>query len=164
MTSDVQFEEEWFTMLSVKDARELKALKEEREEREKREERELKALKEEREKREEREEKEKREEKERGAKEDRIHQKIEELQALVYQQSEMIQILAGEIKELKSTTYESASQNDRTHQLLDELKRVKERELNYALRCHHPVPFFDSESLARLVTPLPSHVLSRKPL
>jgi hypothetical protein len=63
----------------------------------------------------------------------------------------MIMALSQQIKELKSelhsTTHQSASQNDRTHQLLEELKRVKERELNAALRRHQPVPFYNSNHM-----------------
>lgn len=71
----------------------------------------------------------------------KLHDKIEALQSMVHAQSE-------EIKALKS-----ASQADRIGPLLEELKRVKERELNVALRCHQPVPFFDARSIVRLVGP-----------
>jgi hypothetical protein len=71
----------------------------------------------------------------------KLHHKIEALQSMVHAQSE-------EIRALKS-----ASQADRIGPLLEELKRVKERELNYALRCHQPVPFFDARSIVRLVGP-----------
>jgi chromosome segregation ATPase len=85
--------------------------------------------------------------------ESKLNKKIDTLQDLVHQQSVMIQTLSSEIKELKndlhSTTHQSASQNGRTHELLEELKRVKERELNYALRKHQPVPFMNGESILR---------------
>jgi type I site-specific restriction-modification system R (restriction) subunit len=84
----------------------------------------------------------------------KLNKKIDVLQTLVHQQSEMIMALSQQIKELKSelhsTTHQSASQNDRTHQLLEELKRVKERELNAALRRHQPVPFFNSDRMLQL--------------
>jgi|LauGreDrversion4_2_1035121.scaffolds.fasta_scaffold09818_3 type I site-specific restriction-modification system R (restriction) subunit len=83
--------------------------------------------------------------------ETKLNKKIDVLQTLVHQQSEMIMALSQQIKELKSelhsTTHQSASQNDRTHQLLEELKRVKERELNAALRRHQPVPFYNSNHM-----------------
>jgi len=85
--------------------------------------------------------------------ETKLNKKIDVLQTLVHQQSEMIMALSSQIKELKSelhsTTHQSASQNDRTHQLLEELKRVKERELNAALRRHQPVPFFNSNQMLK---------------
>jgi len=85
--------------------------------------------------------------------ETKLNKKIDVLQTLVHQQSEMIMALSSQIKELKSelhsTTHQSASQNDRTHQLLEELKRVKERELNAALRRHQPVPFFNSDQMLK---------------
>lgn len=108
MTSDVQVEEEWFTV-------QVKSLRTEEDV------------------------------------ETKLNKKIDLLQTLVHQQSEMIVALSQQIKELKSelhsTTHQSASQNDRTHQLLEELKRVKERELNVALRRHQPVPFFNSDRM-----------------
>lgn len=61
------------------------------------------------------------------------------------QQSEILQQLSDEIKMLKNdlhtAKHQSHSQNDRTHQLLEELKVLKQRELNLALRVHTPVPF-----------------------
>jgi len=111
MTSDIQVEEEWFT-IQVKPLRSEEDL------------------------------------------ETRLNKKIDVLHTLVHQQSEMIAALSHQIKELKSelhsTTHQSASQNDRTHQLLEELKRVKERELNAALRRHQPVPFFNSDRMLQL--------------
>ena len=77
--------------------------------------------------------------------ESKLNKKIDTLQTLVNQQSEMIKLLSEEIKQLKSelhsTRHLSASQNDRTHQLLEELKVLKQRELNLALREKIPVPF-----------------------
>ena len=72
-----------------------------------------------------------------------------------YQQNELIQHLSAEIKQMKkdldSTHHRSpcehlSSQNDRTHQLLEELKLIKQRELNMMLREKIPVPFFSAKS------------------
>ena len=60
-----------------------------------------------------------------------------------------LQALKKEVQELKGELH-STSHTSMTH-LLEELKRLKERELNYALRRHQPIPFFDSSNLMRLV-------------
>ncbi len=64
----------------------------------------------------------------------------------IHKQTEKIEILSDELKimkgDLHSTKHQSASQNDRTHQLLEELKVIKQRELNIALREKIPVSFF----------------------
>lgn len=77
--------------------------------------------------------------------ESKINKKIDGLQSLVFQQYQLIQSLSTEISHLKqelhSAKNHSHSQNDRTHQLLEELKVMKQRELNLALRSHIPVPF-----------------------
>ena len=87
--------------------------------------------------------------------ESKLNKKIDTLQTLVNQQSEMIKLLSEEIKQLKSelhsTRHLSASQNDRTHQLLEELKVLKQRELNLALREKIPIPFF----------PIPSSIFNK---
>lgn len=125
MTSDIQVEEEWFTV-QVKPLRSEEDL------------------------------------------ETRLNKKIDGLQLLVHQQSEMIAALSHQIKELKSelhsTTHQSASQNDRTHQLLEELKRIKERELNAALRRHQPVPFFNSDHMLQWDGSILRAVPPRSPL
>jgi hypothetical protein len=78
------------------------------------------------------------------------------LEILVHQQAEAIRILKEEVHILKEEVISvkgevhSTSRTSMT-QLLEELKRVKERELNYALRRHQPVPFFDSRNLIRMV-------------
>ena len=77
--------------------------------------------------------------------ETKLNKKIDSLQALVHQQSQLIHTLSDEIKMLKTdlhtAKHQNHSQNDRTHQLLEELKVLKQRELNLALRVHTPVPF-----------------------
>jgi hypothetical protein len=87
--------------------------------------------------------------------ESKLNKKIDSLQTLVHQQNESIQHLSAEIKQLKkdldSTHHRSpcehlSSQNDRTHQLLEELKLIKQRELNMMLREKIPVPFFSTKS------------------
>jgi DNA gyrase/topoisomerase IV subunit A len=88
--------------------------------------------------------------------ESKLNKKIDVLQTVVNQQSEMIKLLSEEIRQLKSelhsTRHLSVSQNDRTHQLLEELKVLKQRELNIALREKIPIPFF----------PIPSSIFSKK--
>jgi hypothetical protein len=87
--------------------------------------------------------------------ESKLNKKIDALQSLVHQQNELIQNLSAEIKHMKkdldSTHHRSpcqhlSSQNDRTHQLLEELKLIKQRELNMMLREKIPVPFFSTKS------------------
>lgn len=87
--------------------------------------------------------------------ESKLNKKIDSLQTLVYQQNALIQSLSAEIKQMKQdldTTHHRSpcehlsSQNDRTHQLLEELKLIKQRELNMMLREKIPVPFFSTKS------------------
>ena len=106
--------------------------------------------------------------------ESKLNKKIDSLQTLVHQQNESIQHLSAEIKQLKkdldSTHHRSpcehlSSQNDRTHQLLEELKLIKQRELNMMLREKIPVPFFSTKSSFSPLTPpatksLPSPLFS----
>ena len=106
--------------------------------------------------------------------ESKLNKKIDSLQTLVHQQNESIQPLSAEIKQLKkdldSTHHRSpcehlSSQNDRTHQLLEELKLIKQRELNMMLREKIPVPFFSTKSSFSPLTPpsvksLPSPLFS----
>ena len=80
--------------------------------------------------------------------ESKMNQKIDALQLLVHEQMKMIQTLSDEIKvlkgELHSTHHQSATQNNRTHELLEELTIIKQRELNIMLREKIPVPFVQS--------------------
>ncbi len=77
--------------------------------------------------------------------ESKMNQKMDALQLLVHEQMKMIQTLSDEIKvlkgELHSTHHQSATQNNRTHELLEELTIIKQRELNIMLREKKPVPF-----------------------
>lgn len=80
--------------------------------------------------------------------ESKMNRKMDALQLLVHEQMKMIQALSDEIKvlkgELHSTHHQSASQNNRTHELLEELTVIKQRELNIMLREKIPVPFTSS--------------------
>ena len=87
--------------------------------------------------------------------ESKLNKKIDTLQSLVHQQNDLIHSLSAEIKQMKQeldTTHHRSpcehlsSQNDRTHQLLEELKVIKQRELNMMLREKIPVPFFSTKS------------------
>lgn len=82
--------------------------------------------------------------------ESKMNQKIDALQSLVHEQMKMIQTLSDEIKvlkgELHSTHHQSATQNNRTHELLEELTIIKQRELNIMLREKKPVPFVQTHS------------------
>jgi len=86
-----------------------------------------------------------------------LSNRLEQLSLLVQAQSEQIILLRRELRELREREQPHTAAND-IAALLEELKRVKERELNLALRCHQPVPFFDSGMLQRIV---PYHNLFR---
>jgi len=82
--------------------------------------------------------------------ESKLNRKIDSLQTVVQQQSDLIQTLSAEIKQLKQLIRPPcehlSSQTDRTQQLLEELKLIKQRELNMMLREKIPVPFFSTKS------------------
>ena len=69
----------------------------------------------------------------------------------------MFEVLSEEIKELKgelySTHHKSTSQNDRIHQLLEELKILKQRELNMMLREKKPTPFVSANQMLLFANP-----------
>lgn len=95
--------------------------------------------------------------------ESKLNRKIDSLQTVVQQQSDLIQTLSAEIKQLKQDLIRPpcehlSSQTDRTQQLLEELKLIKQRELNMMLREKIPVPFFSTKSShqAATVSSLPS--------
>jgi hypothetical protein len=94
-----------------------------------------------------------------------MNKKIDTLQNLVHEQMKMIQVLSNEIKvltgELHSTHHHSASQNTRTHELLEELKFIKQRELNIMLREKIPTPFFSTQSIPSSL-PLANVLWSKK--
>jgi len=114
----------------------------------------------------------------------KLNKKIDDLQILVHQQFGLIQTLYEEIRQLKgvvtsiqdATTVgidtqqlseeiktlkdKSASQNDRTHALLEELKVLKQRELNMMLREKRPTPFVAMNPLISLPNPFLVNELS----
>jgi hypothetical protein len=100
--------------------------------------------------------------------ESKMNKKIDTLQTLVHEQMKMIQMLSEEIKilkgELHSTHHHSSTQNDRTHELLEELKVIKQRELNLALREKIPVPFMQSQTDPPLSFPLSKALFQKKPI
>lgn len=84
--------------------------------------------------------------------ESKLNKKIDQLQTIVEQQSAILQTMSEEIKQLKLELHPMgcqhlASQNDRTHQLLEELKFLKQRELNMMLREKIPAPFVASTTI-----------------
>ena len=87
-------------------------------------------------------------------KEDTYTKQIEALTIIVHQQAGQIALLSDEIKQIKKEIYSTpfcqhvASQNDRTHELLEELTILKQRELNIMLREKIPVPFTSFTSLS----------------
>jgi hypothetical protein len=85
--------------------------------------------------------------------ESKMNRKIDALQALVHEQMKMIQTLSDEIKvlkwELHSTHHQSSTQNNRIHELLEELTVIKQRELNIMLREKIPVPFVQTSLCSR---------------
>ena len=95
--------------------------------------------------------------------ESKMNQKIDALQSLVHEQMKMIQALSDEIKVLKGelhfTHHQSATQNNRTHELLEELTVIKQRELNIMLREKIPVPFTPSNPYS---LPLSQSLFSKK--
>jgi len=99
--------------------------------------------------------------------ESKMNRKIDTLQTLVHEQMKMIQTLSDEIKvlkgELHSTHHHSSTQNNRTHELLEELKVIKQRELNLALREKIPVPFMQTQQHLSYSIPLSQALFSKKP-
>lgn len=101
---------------------------------------------------------------------DKVNQRMDWLERLIHHQNEIIRGLGEEVRVLMMTTgalktelqglraeiqmlqgeLHSTSHTSMTR-LLEELKQIKERELNYALRRHQPIPFFDSRNMIRMV-------------
>jgi hypothetical protein len=98
--------------------------------------------------------------------ESKMNRKIDTLQTLVHEQMKMIQSLSEEIKvlkgELHSTHHQSSTQNSRTHELLDELKVIKLRELNIMLREKIPVPFMQTQQNPPYSIPLSQPLFPKK--
>lgn len=63
-------------------------------------------------------------------------------------QDETLQQLVKEMERLKGELHHT-KQAHQTHHLLEELKAIKERELNAALRTHQPVPFYHMDTMVR---------------
>lgn len=88
--------------------------------------------------------------------EPKLNQKIDKLQQIISEQSILIQTLSAEINILKSemtTKHDRSSvQKDRMNELLEELKVIKQRELNMLIREKIPCPFF----------PIPSTIFHKK--
>jgi hypothetical protein len=86
--------------------------------------------------------------------ESKLNKKIDTLQNVVQQQHELLQQMSSSIQTLKEElhrTHQSSShlsqRHDRTHELLEELKIMKHRELNMALREKVAVPFCSERHL-----------------
>ena len=97
--------------------------------------------------------------------EPKLHLKIDQLQQIIEQQSEMLKLLSSEIQVLKSQVQTSHAlhaqlherhaeqlethtrRNDRMTELLEELKVLKQRELNMLIREKIPCPFVPMPSL-----------------
>jgi ABC-type glutathione transport system ATPase component len=86
--------------------------------------------------------------------ENKLNKKIDTLQNVVQQQHELLQQMSSSIQTLKEElhrTHQSSShlsqRHDRTHELLEELKIMKHRELNMALREKVAVPFCSERHL-----------------
>lgn len=98
--------------------------------------------------------------------ETKLTKRLDSLEAIIHQQFDLIKSLSEELKQLKgtlpstesaiqqisesinllkgevhSTKHESAYHKDHTRQLLEELKILKQRELNIMLREKRPIPF-----------------------
>jgi len=85
-----------------------------------------------------------------------INQKIDRMQRALSDQSAMIQSLSDQLRslqsEMKLKQERSSAQKDRMNELLDELKVLKQRELNMLIREKIPCPFF----------PIPSTIFPRR--
>jgi ABC-type glutathione transport system ATPase component len=99
--------------------------------------------------------------------ESKLNKKIDTLQNVVQQQHDLLQQMSSSIQTLKEElhrTHQTAShdlsqRHDRTHELLEELKIMKHRELNMAIREKVAVPFCSEKNLLGYGS-LPKLVLS----
>jgi ABC-type glutathione transport system ATPase component len=87
--------------------------------------------------------------------ENKLNKKIDALQNVVQQQHDLLQQMSSSIQTLKEElhrTHQTSShlsqRHDRTHELLEELKIMKHRELNMALREKVAVPFCSEKHLS----------------
>ena len=86
--------------------------------------------------------------------ESKLNKKIDTLQNVVQQQHALLQQMSSSIQTLKEElhrTHQTSShlsqRHDRTHELLEELKIMKHRELNMAIREKVAVPFCSEKNL-----------------
>ena len=86
--------------------------------------------------------------------ESKLNKKIDTLQNVVQQQHALLQQMSSSIQTLKEElhrTHQTSShlsqRHDRTHELLEELKIMKHRELNMAIREKVAVPFCSERHL-----------------
>lgn len=86
--------------------------------------------------------------------ESKLNKKIDTLQNVVQQQHDLLQQMSTSIQTLKEElhrTHQTSShlsqRHDRTHELLEELKIMKHRELNMAIREKVAVPFCSEKHL-----------------
>jgi chromosome segregation ATPase len=88
--------------------------------------------------------------------EPKLNEKIDQLQKSLAEQSVMIQSLSDGLKslqaEMKIRQERSTVQKDRMNELLEELRVLKQRELNMLIREKIPCPFF----------PIPSTIFPRR--
>ena len=104
--------------------------------------------------------------------ESKLNKKIDTLQNVVQQQHELLQQMSTSIQSLTEQlhrTHQSSShlsqRHDRTHELLEELKIMKHRELNMALREKVAVPFCSERHIGygtRPMTVLSPYFLGRR--
>lgn len=86
--------------------------------------------------------------------ESKLNKKIDTLQNVVQQQHDLLQQMSSSIQTLKEElhrTHQTSShlsqRHDRTHELLEELKIMKHRELNMAIREKVAVPFCSEKNI-----------------
>jgi len=87
--------------------------------------------------------------------ESKLNKKIDALQSVVQQQHDLLQQMSSSIQTLKeelhrthqSSSHDLSQRHDRTHELLEELKIMKHRELNMALREKVAVPFCSEKNI-----------------
>ena len=79
---------------------------------------------------------------------ERMEALLHHMETLLHRQSERIDALEREIREIRVAKQTQVAPTSVT-QLLEEWKQIKERELNYALRRRQPIPFFPLDSFVK---------------
>jgi hypothetical protein len=79
---------------------------------------------------------------------ERMEALLHHMETLLHRQSERIDALEREIREIRVAKQTQVAPPSVT-QLLEEWKQIKERELNYALRRRQPIPFFPLDSFVK---------------